>query len=168
MLSPVVFRAGVIISHLNSCFEKNGFNMRTAISRRTTINMVCAACFVLFMLFYPVSIEIQLLERMPAEGFCSASQQNSFSFTPETISQYMEIAQEASGVTSTDVNHNAVKVTRTTLHSVIQFQLATLYISPRSTFPSGRHFFFLFQNNFIHSRSIILRFIERQDGSKSH
>lgn len=143
--------------------------MKQTTNRRSALKAAYIICLVLFMFFYPVSIEFrQLPGNIPMEGSFTSSQETFLSSAAGTIFQFMEIAREARGTVSTDVSKNEIRGSRLAVQLSFLFLLVALYSSPRVIFPSREHCFFPFQNNFIHSRRIILRFIERQDGSKIH
>lgn len=139
--------------------------MQAATNRGTTIKAVCVILLVLFMFSNLLSFHFQLLEHTQATGSGSSPQQTFLFSTSGTFSGFMEIAREVGGVTGTDISNNDERGTRMSFHFFVHFLLAALYIT-RMIIPSGNHRFFPFQNNIIHSRSIILCFIERQDGSK--
>ncbi len=133
----------------------------TAIPGRSILLML-----VFSMLVFPVSVS---LNQLPEYSLCSEglkAREASLSVA-HMVFQYLELSREAGGSRSSDTVKKASGEKRTDVRLSVLL-LAVLRNCIRiPAFPTvGRRF--PFHNSFIHSRRIILRYQQRQDGVTIH
>lgn len=128
---------------------------------------VWAAALAFAMLFFPVSEQSrQLPHSVAVSGEYGSAKTALLSSSMQTIFQFMELTRETRGETASETfrreNRESSRFARLLFLGFFAILLCLLQTALLPAVCKA----FPFLNSFIHSRRIILRYIERQDGVK--